>query len=162
MAVLTLGHGLVLILVAEGTGKFCVLGLAGGEQGQSLLVTSATGLVRGGGGVGNNCRHVGLVALLAVGCRHFSGMGFVALDALRYLPMDAVTDGAGEERMLTFIFSKLGDLRGVAGKTWVGQTAGKGDGQRGMGVFVTVQTACRLVVGFSRVAVAAFGNVLRR
>ena len=41
MTVLALGHHLVFCLVAEGAGEGLVLGLAGGEKVEGLLVTCA-------------------------------------------------------------------------------------------------------------------------
>ena len=161
MAVLALGNGLVFILVAEGAGQFRMLCLAGGKEAESLLVTGGTGLVGNGGGVGDGLRHMGLVALLAVGSSHLDGVGLVALHTLRNLPMDAMAGGTGEKGMLALVVSQLGNLRGVAGQALVGHVAGKGYGERSVRILVAIQAARCLVMGLARVTVAAFGDVFR-
>ena len=138
VAVLAFGYGLVFILVAEGAGQLRMLCLAGCKEAESLLMTGGTGLVGNGGGVGDGLRHVGLVALLAVGSSHLGGVGLVALHTLRNLPMNAVAGGTGKKGMLALVVSQLGNLRGVAAQARVCHVAGKGYGERSMRILVAV------------------------
>ena len=59
------------------------------------------------------------MAFFAVGDNHFSRVRFVALGALRDLPVDAVTGRTIKRRMLALVLPELGDLLRVTGQTGI-------------------------------------------
>ena len=67
------------------------------------------------GGIGHIFRLVRLVAFLAISDNHITGVGLVALSALRDLAMDVMTHGTVKGGMLALEFLELCDLLSVAG-----------------------------------------------
>ena len=96
-----------------------VLGLAVTQELERLGVTGAAEPRRDVGGIGHGLRDVRLVAFLAVGDDHFSGVRFVALRALRDLAMNVVALGTVQGRMLALVCLKHPAFRSVADTTGV-------------------------------------------
>jgi hypothetical protein len=96
-----------------------------------------------------------LVAFLAVGDDHLRRVRLVALGALRDLAVDVVTGRTVKGGMLALVLPQLSDLLRVACDTGICYIAGKGNVQRRMRVFVATETALKVEVRLSHMAVAA-------
>lgn len=96
-----------------------MLGGAGSECVENLFVTCSAVCRRYICGIGYIFRLVRLVAFLAIGDNHITGVGLMALRALRYLAMDVMTHGTVKCGMLALEVPELCNLLGVAGETGV-------------------------------------------
>lgn len=146
---------LVLVLMAGHAGDSLMLGSAAHQQVIGFFVAGSTHLVRSVGCIGNSCRHMSLVAALAVRCSHVSAMRLMALRTGRNLAVDVVTEAAGQLGMLAGHLLELGDLLGMAGETLVGHIVSQLDDLGGVRVVVAAQTVLKLVVRFVTMAHAA-------
>jgi hypothetical protein len=162
VAALAFGDHLVFSGMAEYAGEALVLGLARAQEGKGLLVACRTVLVGDIRTVGNDFRLVGLVAFLAIHLDHFGGVGFMALHALRYYPVHSMAGRAEEIRVLAPVFLELRDLLVVAGEAGVGDFIAERDIQGLMWVFVAIQATFQFKMGFPRMALTAFGDVVLR
>jgi hypothetical protein len=84
----------------------------------------------------------------------------VALDALGDNPVDGVASGAGEVGVFALVFPQLLYLPGMTGETGVGHIAGEGDLEGSMGVLVATEAPLQFIVRFTRMALAALGDVV--
>lgn len=94
-----------------------MLGGAGSEGLESLLVTCSTVSRRYIGGIGHIRRLVSHMAFIAIGGNHITGMRLMALRALWNLAMDVMTHGTIKGGMLALKFLELCDLLSVTGET---------------------------------------------
>jgi hypothetical protein len=95
------------------------------------------------------------MTLLAVRDNHFSRVRFVALGAIRFLPVYAVTGGTVQGSMPALVLPELGNLLSMTAETGVRDIASKRNVQRYVGVFVAVQTARDLEMWLPHVALVA-------
>jgi hypothetical protein len=98
------------------------------------------------------------MAFPAIGVNHFSRVWFVALGALRDLPVDTVTGGAVQGGMLALITPELRDLLCMAGETSIRDIACKWNIQGCVGICVTVEAASDSEMSLSHVALWTLGN----
>lgn len=113
------------------------------------------------GAVGNDRRHMRLVAYLAVLYGHLSGMGLVALRTCGYLAVNAaMARGAEERRMFALVVAKLLDLRHMAGKTGIRQIGCQGDRKGSMRIRMAAEASLEVKVRFALMALVALGNVV--
>jgi hypothetical protein len=101
-----------------------------------------------------------LVACLAVGLGHLSGVRLMAFHAFRNNSVHGVTIRAGKIRMIALVFPKLLDLLGVTGEAGVGHIVAEGYLERSVGVPVTIQATLQFEMGFTGVALTALRNVV--
>jgi len=94
-----------------------VLGGAGSEGFENLLVTCSAVQRRDIGSIGHILRLVRLVAFIAIIGNHITGVGLMALRAFWNLSMDVMTHGTIEGGMLALKFLELCDLLSVTGET---------------------------------------------
>ncbi len=93
MTFLAIGNRPVFCFMALDAGNRLMFGKAGRQFRESGLVTCAAVLVWNRGAVCQKHGPVRLMTFLAIGLRHGSGMGLMALDAIRDFPMDIMTGG---------------------------------------------------------------------
>jgi len=160
MALLALGHCLVLLLMAERTYKSVVLSLGSGQK-------FVCGLMTGGAefgwricGVGYYCRHVRLVARLAVLHGHLCGMGLVALRTWGNFAVNAMAGRAEERGVFALIITKLFNLRYVAGKAGGCQIGCQGNRQGSMRIRVAAETSFEVKMRLALMALVALRNVV--
>ena len=79
----------------------------------------------------------------------------MALRAERDLAMGIVAERTGKCAVLALVCSELGDLGGMAGQARIGDSLGKGDHFRGMGILVAGETILQLEVRLVLMALAA-------
>ncbi len=153
---------LVLCLVAESAGEGLVFCGTCGKQIERLFMACAAVFGRHIGCVGDDLRHVWLMATLAVGVHHVGRVRLVALQAFRDLAVNTVACGAAKGSMLTFILPKLSDLLGMAGKAGLCYVWSEADLQRRVGVLVAAQTPFDFEMRFAHMALAAFRYIVFR
>ena len=150
---------LVLVLVAGYAQYSFMLCFALCQKLRWFLVTGSThfvGCIRShiDGG-----RHVGIVALLAIGCSNISAMRLVALGTERFLAVNIVTERASQLSMLARRLLKLSHLLGMAGQTLIGDIVSQLDDLRCMRIGVAAQTIFQFVVRLVDMALTAKGNI---
>jgi len=147
VALLAFGDHLMLFLMAFGTEKTPVLGLALGEKFINLGVAGSAELRRGIVGVGNHKGHMGTVTAKTVLENHILEMGGVAGKAFGLKTVTGVTGGTVQGAVDAGIFAELGVLPGMTGETGGGHLPGEGYLQRGVGVAVASKAVFQAKMG---------------
>lgn len=98
---------------------------------------------------------MGLVTTFAIVCGHFRAMRLVALGTEGNLAMRIVAETASQSRVLALHLLQLDDLLCMAGEALISDIIGKFDNFRSMRIVVAAQTAGKIVVRFTAVALAA-------
>jgi hypothetical protein len=98
------------------------------------------------------------MALPAIGRGDIGRVRLVALGALRFLAVNAVTGGTVKFGMLALVFPELFNLFCMAGETGISDITRKGNLQRSVRVPVTAEASFYFKVRLAAVALAAFRN----
>ncbi len=117
VAILAFRYHLVLFLMAECAGERAVFRLGRAEQRKCVLVARGAEFGWRPIRIRHDLGHMRLMALLAVLRAHISGMGLVALRAVRLFAVNAMARGAVLRRMLALVLAQLLYLRRMTGKT---------------------------------------------
>lgn len=158
MAALAGGNVLVLVFVAGYTTDTLVLGLSLCHQINGFLVAAYAHHIGRIGFVGDDRRHVGLVAAFAVTGHHIRAVRFVALGTGGNPAVDVMAEAAGQLGMLAWVLLQLTDLCGMAAGTLSGDIICQFDGFWGMGVAVAAFAVGQLVMRLATVTGAALRN----
>jgi hypothetical protein len=148
----------MLVWMALGTTEFMVLGLALDQQIKLFFMASAADLGWNVILIGNFKGHMGLMTQFAIRLSHIRGMGFVALQAFKYLAMLVVTVGTAKVAVETLVRIKLLTLSFMAGKAGLSNLPGQIETQRRVRVRVAPQAPFQLKVRLTRVALTASGD----
>ncbi len=100
------------------------------------------------------------MAFAAVCGFNICGMRLVALQTFRFFPVNIMAIGAAEGRMFTLVLAKLLDLFGMTGQARIRHVRSKGDLQRRMRIFMTVETAFDFEMRFALVTHIALRNIV--
>jgi hypothetical protein len=101
---------------------------------------------------------MGLMTQFTIRLSHIQGMGFVAIQTLKYLAMLVMTVSTGNVTVKTLVRIKLLTLDFMAGKARLGNLSSQLEAQRRVRVRVALQAPFQLKVRLTRVAFTAFGD----
>ena len=160
VTILALRHGLMLPFVTEGAVECAMLGLTAAQLVVRRLMTAAAVLVEHIVPVSHFCRHVGLVAFLAVRRGQMFPVRRMALGAFRFFAMHIVTIGTEELRVFTRVGLELLDLSVMAGQTGRCHVTGEGNIEGCMGVGVAIEAPFQLKMGETLMTDAALGDIV--
>jgi len=155
VAILACRYEFVLIFVAGNTSYCSMFGSCLAQQIKCLFVAGCAHLVGCIGGVGYYCRHMSLMATLAVRSGHIGAVRFVALRTQRNLAVYVMTEAACQAGVLALDLPQLDNLLCVAAEAFFGDVGTQFDNLGCVGVVVATQAIGEFVVWLAAVAFAA-------